>query len=227
MGYIGQQLPADVFSGFTTDSFTGDGSATTFTLSKAPFSEDGLIVVINNVIQKPTTNFTVSGTTLTIVGTAVIVFVFRAMPSPGAGLNWFEIDVLGFNAVKKIFKDFSTVNLHNMSNEKIYPVQRDQAERCLIDKKTYNEMYKSSIDNPSSFWSEQANNFLDWLAKAAEELPAAPSLSCSRSKNSSSSLCAEWGERRGPDLRSPVRHTRTDQFHGDRSQGVDLSGDAR
>ena len=71
MSYIGQQLPADVFSGFTTDAFTGDGSATTFTLSKAPFSEDGLIVVINNVIQRPTTNFTVSGTTLTIVGTAV------------------------------------------------------------------------------------------------------------------------------------------------------------
>ena len=71
MSYIGQQLPADVFSGFTTAAFTGDGSATTFTLSKAPFSEDGLIVVINNVIQRPTTNFTVSGTTLTIVGTAV------------------------------------------------------------------------------------------------------------------------------------------------------------
>jgi hypothetical protein len=71
MSYIGQGLPADVFSGFTTDAFTGDGSATTFTLSKAPFSEDGLIVVINNVIQRPTTNFTVSGTTLTIVGTAV------------------------------------------------------------------------------------------------------------------------------------------------------------
>ena len=71
MSYIGQTLPADTFQGFTTDSFTGDGSATTFTLSKAPFSENGLIVVINNVIQKPTTNFTVSGTTLTIVGTAV------------------------------------------------------------------------------------------------------------------------------------------------------------
>ena len=71
MSYIGQGLPADTFQGFTTDSFTGDGSATTFTLSKAPFSEDGLIVVINNVIQRPTTNFTVSGTTLTIVGTAV------------------------------------------------------------------------------------------------------------------------------------------------------------
>ena len=71
MSYIGQGLPADTLQGFVTDSFTGDGSATTFTLSKEPFSENTLIVVINNVIQKPTTNFTVSGTTLTIVGTAV------------------------------------------------------------------------------------------------------------------------------------------------------------
>ena len=34
---------------------------------------------------------------LTIIGTAVIIFIFRAMPSPGPGLSWFEIDVLGFN----------------------------------------------------------------------------------------------------------------------------------
>ena len=34
---------------------------------------------------------------LTIVGTAVIIFIFRAMPSPGPGLTWFEIDELGFN----------------------------------------------------------------------------------------------------------------------------------
>ena len=34
---------------------------------------------------------------LTIVGTAVIIFIFRAMPGPGPGLSWFEIDVLGFN----------------------------------------------------------------------------------------------------------------------------------
>ena len=71
MSYIGQGLPADSFQGFTTDSFTVDGSATTFTLSKKPFDESALLVVINNVVQKPTTNFTVSGTTLTIVGTAV------------------------------------------------------------------------------------------------------------------------------------------------------------
>ena len=71
MSYIGQTLPTDTFQGFTTDSFAGDGSATTFTLSKTPFNESALLVGINNVVQKPTTNFTVSGTTLTIVGTAV------------------------------------------------------------------------------------------------------------------------------------------------------------
>ena len=32
-----------------------------------------------------------------IIGTAIIIFVFRAMPGPGPGLVWFEIDELGFN----------------------------------------------------------------------------------------------------------------------------------
>ncbi|MEK9670229.1 MAG: hypothetical protein VW421_04405, partial [Gammaproteobacteria bacterium] len=34
---------------------------------------------------------------LMVVGTAVAIFVFRAMPSPGPGLTWFEIDVLLFD----------------------------------------------------------------------------------------------------------------------------------
>jgi hypothetical protein len=34
---------------------------------------------------------------LALLGTALIVFVFRAVPLPGAGLTWFEIDVLGFD----------------------------------------------------------------------------------------------------------------------------------
>ena len=32
-----------------------------------------------------------------LVGTAVIIFVFRAVPLPGPGAGWFEIDVLGFD----------------------------------------------------------------------------------------------------------------------------------
>ncbi|MEX2454096.1 MAG: hypothetical protein WD470_05300 [Rhodospirillaceae bacterium] len=32
-----------------------------------------------------------------LVGTAVIIFVFRSVPLPGPGATWFEIDVLGFD----------------------------------------------------------------------------------------------------------------------------------
>ena len=34
---------------------------------------------------------------LMIVGTAIAIFVFRAVPSPGPGLTWFEIDMLLFD----------------------------------------------------------------------------------------------------------------------------------
>ena len=32
-----------------------------------------------------------------LFGTAIIIFVFRAVPLPGPGITWFEIDVLGFD----------------------------------------------------------------------------------------------------------------------------------
>jgi hypothetical protein len=33
----------------------------------------------------------------TLLGTAIVIFVFRATPSAGAGAGWWEIDVLGFD----------------------------------------------------------------------------------------------------------------------------------
>ncbi len=32
-----------------------------------------------------------------LIGTAIVIFMFRAVPLPGPGIGWFEIDVLGFN----------------------------------------------------------------------------------------------------------------------------------
>lgn len=32
-----------------------------------------------------------------LIGTAIIIFTFRAVPLPGAGATWFQIDVLGFD----------------------------------------------------------------------------------------------------------------------------------
>jgi hypothetical protein len=49
---------------FTEDTFTGDGSDTTFTLSVAPPSDTSILVSVSGVIQ-PAGNYSVSSTTLT------------------------------------------------------------------------------------------------------------------------------------------------------------------
>ena len=84
MSYIGQNLPSNSFIGYTTDTFAGDGSATTFTMSKAPFNESAVIVVINNVVQQPTADFTISGTTLTIDAAVASGDVIYATHTGGA-----------------------------------------------------------------------------------------------------------------------------------------------
>jgi len=62
MPYIGNS-PAANFASVTKDTFSGDGSTTAFTLSKAA-TTNGVAVYVENVRQIPTTAYTVSGTTL-------------------------------------------------------------------------------------------------------------------------------------------------------------------
>ena len=50
---------------FTTDTFSGDGSTTGFTLSETPPNVNTLLVMVDGIVQKATTNYTLSGTTLT------------------------------------------------------------------------------------------------------------------------------------------------------------------
>lgn len=54
------------YSLVTSDSFTGDGSTTAFTLSSAA-TTNSVIVNINGALQQPTTAYSVSGTTITMV----------------------------------------------------------------------------------------------------------------------------------------------------------------
>ena len=44
----------------------------------------------------------------TIIGTAIIIFAFRSVPGIGAGMSWFEIDILGFD--QKFFSILSLVS---------------------------------------------------------------------------------------------------------------------
>jgi len=66
--YLGHQLTIARTAGqeTSTQSFTGDGSTTEFTLTDPPVINSGIIVFIDGIQQQLTTNFTVSGTTLAL-----------------------------------------------------------------------------------------------------------------------------------------------------------------
>ena len=58
------------------DEFTGDNNQTAFTMSQIETSVNAILVSIGGVYQQPTTNYTVSGTTITFTS-----------PPPAPGVN--------------------------------------------------------------------------------------------------------------------------------------------
>jgi hypothetical protein len=84
MSYIGN-IPTTV--AFLVDTFSGDGSDTTFTLSQAPATTSSILVSVSGVVQDPST-YSVSGTTLTFSGappsgTSNISVRFLGIPASG------------------------------------------------------------------------------------------------------------------------------------------------
>ncbi len=49
-----------------------------------------------------------------------------------------------------------------MSDEKVYPVPESLAATAHINADQYRELYRQSIEEPETFWAEQANRFLTW-----------------------------------------------------------------
>ena len=49
-----------------------------------------------------------------------------------------------------------------MSEDKIYKVKPEIAKNAHFTAETYQTLYQQSIDDPETFWSEQANKFLEW-----------------------------------------------------------------
>lgn len=74
--------------------------AITFGSLKFPFSQEfvlitslALIYILMKYLVKPLSK----EKKFTIVGTAIIIFIYRAIPGPGVGLTWYEIDILKFD----------------------------------------------------------------------------------------------------------------------------------
>jgi len=67
--YVNLRTSADAGT-ITKDIFTGDGSTTSFTMTVEPTDLKNVIVYIDGVMQEPTQNYTMSGTTITTAGEA-------------------------------------------------------------------------------------------------------------------------------------------------------------
>lgn len=84
MSYIGNQVTQ---SAFITDTFSGTGSQTAFTMSVAPAGTTSMLVVVSGVLQDPST-YAVTGTTLNFTaappsGTANISVRYLGVPATG------------------------------------------------------------------------------------------------------------------------------------------------
>jgi hypothetical protein len=65
----------------------------------------------------------------TLIGTAIVIFVFRSIPGPGPGSSWWEIDVLGFDQqfLSKLALITSTLTLLGM-----FLFRRFMAEHSIV-----------------------------------------------------------------------------------------------
>ena len=93
MGYIGPRN-SDQFKSMATQTITGDGSATSFSLNQAVANSSEIRFVVNNVVQKPDVDYSATGTTLStgsnvLAGSdaAYVVFIGQAVGSqtPSSG----------------------------------------------------------------------------------------------------------------------------------------------
>lgn len=49
-----------------------------------------------------------------------------------------------------------------MSDTRIYDVPESFAKKAHIDAAQYEAMYRQSVEDPETFWAEQAGQFLSW-----------------------------------------------------------------
>jgi len=128
MSYLGRASSAETSSPPTVDTFTGDGSDTTFNLSRQPKdSRDAFLeVFIGNVQQQPTVSYSVVGKTLTFTEAPVdgeaIYVIFRdysAVPigtPPDASVT---ADKLSANAVTHIKLAADAVGTPQLKNDAV------------------------------------------------------------------------------------------------------------
>jgi hypothetical protein len=105
MAYIGNNLTVQQYAPQVA-YFNGNGSQTAFTLPVAVVSAAQIIVAIDNVIQNPSSAFTVSGSTIT----------FTSAPLSGTNNIWVEYTSLQTDLVQPANGTVNTAQLGTITN---------------------------------------------------------------------------------------------------------------
>ena len=92
-GSVGADELASNLKSFTTDAFTANGSTAAFTLSETPAVANSVMVFVDGVLQKATTNYAVSGNVVT----------FTSNPANGSEI---EVKHMGIRGVIRRGPDY-------------------------------------------------------------------------------------------------------------------------
>ena len=152
MAYIGKKVEETDLTNRTVDTMVGDGSDTTLTLSATPISVNNVLVFINGIMQRPTTDYTISGTTLTF-GTApftggIVVAITGGGEHIGVPLAKIATDKISDGAV-------TSAKINSLSASKITGALPALDGSALTGISAVNNITKSASDptissNPSS-----------------------------------------------------------------------------
>lgn len=150
---VGDLLTIGASANFLTQTFSGDGTDTTFTLSATPGNVENLDVFVSGVRQTPTTDYTVSGTTLT----------FTTAPASGTNnilVKWGTLLAVGTLAAENVtYNPGQTSDVdHNV---------RDKLRTLMVAAEDFGALGDGSADDTDELNSALARGLRVWLKPGA------------------------------------------------------------
>jgi len=173
MPYIGNDIQ---YGELNSQTFTGDGSTTAFTLNYTVSNVNSLLVTVADVIQEPTTAYTVSGTTLTFtsapansdtihvrylgrtldVGTTAIVQDSdqdtKIQVEESADEDTIRFDTGGTEIATATNTYFNINNLNNTAANGIIESNANFVDTCLVGPSVDGKAWAGKFEN-GSVWS--------------------------------------------------------------------------
>lgn len=109
-GSVGPTQLSENLRNFTVDTFTGDGTTTSFTLSAEPASANSILVFVQGIMQTRTDNYTLSGSVVT----------FTSAPDSSAAIS---VVHLGFTSVSRVAVPDGSITTSKLADNSVTPIK--------------------------------------------------------------------------------------------------------